>query len=41
MKKIIATLLALGLVAAAGYVSAESDPTDDEAYMDNILDYND
>ena len=41
MKKIIATLLALGLVTAAGFVSAESDPTNDEAYMDNILDYND
>ena len=41
MKKIIATLLALGLVTAAGFVSADFDPTNDEAYMDNILDYND
>ena len=31
MKKMTAALLALGLILAAGYVNAESDPTNEDA----------
>lgn len=41
MKRFVATLFAISLMGAAGLVSAETDTTDDDAYVENILDYND